>query len=113
MAEATDQSWVQLHLLAPNSVLLPHLRTFVAPTWSSTFRLLLYSTKIPAICPIRQTWPNEHPSCRQLDDSALQPSLQVALTYSLGKVNVRLREALPHSPQTIPVSPMGMTFSFC
>lgn len=70
--------------------------------------------KISVKGPIRQTWPNKHRSCCQLDDSSLQLSLQVALNFIRSiRTSVREKEAFPHSRNPIHVNPMGMTISFC
>ena len=86
MDVALGQSDVQLHPLAATTFLVPR----------SSLPMLLCSTKILPIRPIRQTWPNKHSSRCQLDNSASQ---QVALAYSLEeRMFVRARNP-PHSRQ--------------
>lgn len=84
--------------------------SFSSPPGHHRLDCFWYTTKISVKGPIRQTWPNKHHPCCQLDDSPLQLSLPVALTYSLDKTSVRGKEVSPHPAQPTHVSPMGMTF---
>jgi hypothetical protein len=88
--------------------------SFSSPPGHQTSGLLLYWTIILVKGLIRQTWPNKHHSCCQLDDYPLQLPLQVALNFIRSiRTSVRGEEGFPHSHNPIHVSPMGMAISFC
>jgi hypothetical protein len=83
-------------------------QSFLPPPGHQRLELLWYSTKISVKGPIRQTWPNKHHSCCQLDDSAFQLPLQVALNFirSIRRA-FEGKEGFPHSPQPNTCQPDG------